>query len=117
MGRTDKKLMRMKQIRLLMILLAFALCAQAQQDPQYNLYQFNQMAINPAYAGARDMLSAVASVRSQWTGFDGAPKTNYLGVHAPVMNKKLGLGLSVVNDKMGARSTTGAYANVAYILK
>jgi type IX secretion system PorP/SprF family membrane protein len=33
------------------------------------------------------------------------------------MNKKLGLGLTVINDKMGPRNTLGASANVAYIIK
>ncbi len=109
--------MRMKKIYLLFCLLALALSSHAQQDAQYNLYQFNQLVINPAYAGARDAIAVVASVRSQWVGFDGAPKTNCLSVHSPVMNKKLGVGLTVVNDKMGPRNTFGAYANVAYILK
>ena len=35
----------------------------AQQDPQFSQYQFNQMVINPAYAGSRDALSAVVNVR------------------------------------------------------
>jgi hypothetical protein len=40
----------------------------AQQDPQYSLYQFNQLIINPAYAGSRDNLSVVAANRQQWVG-------------------------------------------------
>lgn len=107
----------MKKISILLFLLVQVLCAKAQQDAQYNLYQFNPLLINPAYAGARDALTIAASVRSQWTGFDGAPKTNCLSVHSPVFAKKLGVGLTVISDKMGPRTTTGAYANIAYILK
>lgn len=107
----------MKKISICIILLIHAVLANAQQDPQFNLYQFNPLLINPAYAGARDALAISASVRSQWTGFDGAPKTNALSVHSPVLNKKLGVGLTVLSDKMGPRSSTGVYGNFAYILK
>jgi len=89
----------------------------AQQDPQYSLYQFNQMIINPAYAGSRDNLSAVAANRQQWVGFDGAPKTTCLSLHGPVLRKNLGLGLTLVNDIMGPRNVTSIYGNVAYLLK
>ena len=90
---------------------------QAQQDPQYSLYQFNQMIINPAYAGARDALAVVALRRDQWISFPGAPKTTVLSIHGPILNKNIGLGLTIVRDEIGPRSTTGFYGNFAYILK
>jgi len=102
---------------LFILLLFAAFFGTAQQDAQYSLYQFNPLIINPAYAGARDVLSVVASVRNQWTGFDGAPRTNVLSAHMPILNKSMGVGLTVINDKIGPRNTAGAYANVAYILK
>jgi type IX secretion system PorP/SprF family membrane protein len=89
----------------------------AQQDPQYSLYQFNQMIINPAYAGARDALAVVALRRDQWVSFPGAPKTTVLSVHAPILNKNIGVGFTVIRDEIGPRSTTGFYGNFAYILK
>jgi type IX secretion system PorP/SprF family membrane protein len=107
----------MKKLFISLSIISISLSLQAQQDPQYNLYQFNQMIINPAYAGARDGISTVASVRQQWAGFDGAPKTVCASVHSPIMDKKLGVGMTLVNDVMGPRTVTGAYANVAYILK
>lgn len=107
----------MKKNYILLFCIVYTLAAKAQQDPQYNLYQFNQMVINPAYAGARDAISVVASVRNQWSGFDGAPRTSCLSIHSPVLNKNLGIGLTLVNDKMGPRTMTGIYGNVAYIAK
>jgi type IX secretion system PorP/SprF family membrane protein len=89
----------------------------AQQDPQYNLYQFNQMIINPAYAGSRDALAITALRRDQWVSFPGAPKTTCLSGHAPILNKNIGLGATIIRDEIGPRSTTGFYANFAYILK
>lgn len=91
--------------------------ALAQQDPQYNLYQFNQMVINPGYAGARDAIAIVADVRKQWVGIEGSPGTAAFSVHSPVLNNKLGIGLNVVSDRLGAKASNGIYANLAYILK
>jgi type IX secretion system PorP/SprF family membrane protein len=59
----------------------------------------------------------VASNRQQWAGFKGAPKTTCLSAHGPVLNKNLGLGLTIVNDVMGPRDVTSVYANFAYLLK
>jgi type IX secretion system PorP/SprF family membrane protein len=105
----------MKKITLILIVLASKLVAQ--QDPQYNLYQFNPLIINPAYAGARDGIVGTASIRNQWVGFEGAPKTIAASVHAPVLNRNIGLGLTLCNDVMGPRNLTSAHANFAYILK
>jgi type IX secretion system PorP/SprF family membrane protein len=89
----------------------------AQQDAQYNLYQFNQMVINPAYAGARNGLSATASVRQQWAGIDGAPLTSCFSVHSPINDKNLGVGVTILTDKIGPKNMFGFYGNAAYILK
>jgi type IX secretion system PorP/SprF family membrane protein len=103
--------------KLTIVLLFFCNTFFAQQDAQYNLYQFNQMVINPAYAGARDGLAAIAMTRQQWVGFDGAPKTYALSVHSPIAKKNIGVGLTIVNDVMGARNVFAAYGNASYILK
>ena len=107
----------MKNIIILLICVLFTQTTKSQQDPQYNLYQFNQMVINPAYAGARDGLSVIAAVRNQWSGFSGAPKTSCISLHGPVLNKNIGVGLTVVNDVMGPRNLFAVYGNFAYILK
>ncbi|MDX2172253.1 MAG: type IX secretion system membrane protein PorP/SprF [Bacteroidota bacterium] len=107
----------MKKLITVLICFVFILNHKAQQDAQYNLYQFNQMIINPAYAGARDGLSVVASVRNQWSGFEGSPKTSCISLHGPVLNKHIGTGLTIVNDAMGPRNMLGIYGNFAYILK
>lgn len=93
-----------------------ALGAMAQQDPQYSQYQFNQMVINPAYAGSRDAISAVIDVRQQWTGIDGAPRTQSFSLHGPLRRKRIGLGLSGYADQIGPKKIVAAYGNFAYIL-
>ena len=103
-----------KILLLLSCTLVFA--SYAQQDPQYSQYQFNQMIINPAYAGTKDALSAVIDIRKQWSGFDGAPSTQSFSFHGPLKKKRIGLGLSAYNDAIGPKRITAAYGNISYIL-
>jgi type IX secretion system PorP/SprF family membrane protein len=83
----------------------------------YSHYSFSGLAINPAYAGSREMLSVTISHRSQWTGFDGAPSYNVAGIHTPFKNTKMGLGFLVMNESIGLRKYTGFYFNYAHRLK
>jgi type IX secretion system PorP/SprF family membrane protein len=106
----------MKKLLSLLALIP-ALSGMAQQDAAYNLYQFNQMIINPGYAGARDGIAAMGSVRKQWVGFNGAPQTSCLSIHSPILKKNIGVGLTIINDVMGPRNVIAAYGNFAYILK
>lgn len=101
----------------LMLFVLIASGAYAQQDPQLNMYQFNQMLINPAFAGSKDAIAVVASNRQQWAGFAGAPQTTGFSIHMPIASKNVGVGLTILNDKIGARKTMGFYGNAAYILK
>lgn len=89
---------------------------QAQQDPQYTQYMYNTMSVNAAYAGQRDVLSATALYRTQWVGIDGAPKTITFGVHSPLRNERLGLGLNVVSDQLGPAKETSVDANFSYTI-
>lgn len=89
--------------------------ASAQQEVFYSQYMFNTMAINPAYAGSRDVLSITALGRYQWIGVNGAPKTHSLTLDMPFQNEKMGVGISVYNDNIGKWNTTGL--NLAYAYK
>jgi len=83
----------------ILFLVFINLSSYAQQDDQLSQYPFNPLAINPAYTGSRGGFSAVASARSQWTGFDGAPKTAALCIHSSMKGNKMGLGLRLRNEK------------------
>lgn len=89
----------------------------AQQQAMYSQYMFNTLAINPAYAGSRNVTSATALFRSQWVGMDGAPKTGTFTIDAPINNKKVGLGLQVYSDKIGITSNNGAIVSYAYRIR
>jgi len=88
----------------------------AQQDAQYTQYMYNTININPAYAGSRGVMSIFGLHRTQWVGLDGAPTTNAFSLNTPINNSNLGLGLSVVNDRIGPTSTNTASADVSYTI-
>ena len=47
----------------------------AQQEPGYTQFSWDQLVINPAYAGSKDALSARMFYCRQWVGLEGAPQT------------------------------------------
>ncbi len=104
----------MKRILMTLGLGIFGLTAFAQQDAMFTHYMFNTQAVNPGYAGTRDALTITGLHRSQWVGFEGAPVTQTLTGHTPILNDQLGVGLSIINDKVGPISTTSFYADLAY---
>lgn len=110
-------MIKVKKITLICFaLLAGTFCAHAQQDAQYSQYMFNTLVINPAYAGYKGTLNLSGLHRSQWVGVTGAPKTQSLVLDGSFANDKVGLALTVVNDKIGFQGQTNAYLNYAYKL-
>lgn len=107
----------MKKPLLTLALLSFAIACMAQQHAIYSQYIFNLYMINPAYVGARDAVSANLSYRTQWVGFDGAPKTQNFSIHSPLNNKNMALGLQVQNDEIGARKSPFAALTYGYHIK
>jgi type IX secretion system PorP/SprF family membrane protein len=107
----------MYRLTAILLCLFFAVCIEAQEKALlYSHYTFNGLAINPAYAGSREMLSISLSHRNQWMGFEGAPTYNILGIHSPFKNTKMGLGFLVMNESIGLRKYTGFYLNYAHRL-
>src|SRR6266568_1390386 len=72
-----------------------------QKDPQYSQYMFNQMVINPAYAGSKEAVSAVADLRQQWVSMPGAPKTGTISMHGPLSFNSVGVGGHMVYENIG----------------
>jgi type IX secretion system PorP/SprF family membrane protein len=97
----------MKKI-IIILMLSLGVQLAAQQDAQYTQYMYNTLSVNPAYAGSRGVLSLSALYRSQWVGFDGAPTTQTLNIHSPIA-RRVGLGLSIVNDEIGNGTNQDTY--------
>ena len=88
----------------------------AQQDAQFTQYMYNTININPAYAGSRGVMSVFGLHRTQWVGFDGAPTTNAFSLNTPINNSNIGIGLSVVSDKIGPIKDNTLSADVSYTI-
>lgn len=98
-----------------MSLVAFTM--NAQQDPQFSHYMYNTISVNPAYAGSRGVLNITGLHRSQWIGLEGAPTSQTLTLNTPLRNRKMGVGLSVVNDKIGPLNQTFIYGDYSYTVR
>lgn len=107
----------MKKIFLtsLLVLIAY-FDVNAQQDPQYTQYMYNMNVMNPAYAGSKESLSMGLLYRKQWVGIEGAPTTLTLSGHSPV-GKNVGLGLSMVSDKLGPIKEQNVFGDFSYTIR
>lgn len=98
------------------MMLTSILCT-AQQDAQFTQYMYNTININPAYAGSRGALSIFGLYRTQWVGLDGAPETSSFSVNSPINNSNLGVGVSLVNDKIGPTNENTLSADLSYTIQ
>jgi type IX secretion system PorP/SprF family membrane protein len=106
----------MKTRIVLFALLFTGVVSYAQQDAQFTQYMYNTININPAYAGSRGALSIFGLHRTQWVGLDGAPVTNAVSINTPFNNSRLGLGVSVINDRIGPTVENTISADVSYTI-
>lgn len=107
----------MKTKSVFLILVLMTLSGFAQQDAQYTHYMYNTTTINPAYAGSRGVTSIFGMHRAQWIGIDGAPVTNSASINSPIENSNLGIGLSFVNDQIGASDETTISSDISYTIQ
>ena len=88
----------------------------SQQEPLYTQYYNNFSLINPAYSGSNGHLTATLNARSQWAGEAGSPETQTFSLHG-AMGKNVGLGLSIVHDKVFIWNNTEVFADFSYSLE
>jgi type IX secretion system PorP/SprF family membrane protein len=86
----------------------------AQHIPVTSLFDQCQIYFNPGATGSEEVLSAIFDYRKQWLHFPGSPNTQLFGIHAPLKNPKVALGIDVEHDAVGAATFTGIYLNYAY---
>jgi type IX secretion system PorP/SprF family membrane protein len=86
-----------------------------QQESYYTLYRYNMNVINPAYAGALGKNVFAFTSRRQWSSMQDAPSTLAFSYSSERENN-VGLGLSVVSDKVFIEQQTFAYVDFSYKL-
>ncbi len=129
-----------------MLILGAGPLAISQQKPHYTQYLINPFIINPAIAGIDNYGDLKMSVRDQWVGINGAPKTTYLSIHAPLGKNDYrtsstsfqvpgqnprgkaywenytaaephhGIGFNVINDRTGSFNFLSTSVSYAYHL-
>jgi len=134
----------MKKLICLVVVLQSIQFLFAQQRPQYTQYVLNNYIINPALSGIENYTDVKVGSRDQWVGLNGAPRTMYLTVHAPIGKTDYkssatsfvvpgenprgksywenytasephhGVGLSIVSDKTGLYNRVSANLSYAY---
>jgi len=104
------------KIIVLLLLTAAQLAAVAQQNLQFSQYAFNGLSVNPAYAGYKEAWYFNTTYRHQWTDMPGAPRTGIVSVDGTVRSreKRVGLGLQCMFDKLGPQQALALYAHYAY---
>lgn len=100
-------------------LLCLLFCAglQAQQDAHYSQFTSNKLAFNPAYAGSKDAFTLMGLVRQQWVGIEGGPSTQVISGHGPFFKDKVGLGLTIVRDRVAIINNWNVNFAYSYRLK
>lgn len=136
----------MKRKLLLIPVLIVCVQAMSQQRPHYTQYILNNYILNPALSGIENYTDVKISTRDQWVGLNGAPKTSYFSIQAPIgkgdyrtsstsfqvpgqnprgsyywenytaAEPHHGIGMTLVNDRTGSFNRFTANATYAYHL-
>lgn len=75
----------------------------AQQDLLFTQYYFNRALVNPAYAGMEQAINMTGMFRQSHSGFEGAPNTQAITVHAPIQKKYMGVGARLTRDNISVQ--------------
>lgn len=63
----------------------------SQQIPEYSMWFWNLLAINPAYAGLKPCLEVKTLYRSQYANLESSPNSGFVTFSAPIYTKKRGI--------------------------
>lgn len=128
------------------VLMMSCLVLSAQQRPHYTQYILNNYILNPALSGIENYADIKISARDQWIGLNGAPRTAYFSIQAPIGKNDYrtsatsfevpgqnprgkyywenytaaephhGIGMTIINDHTGSYNRLSASATYAYHL-
>ncbi len=106
----------MRKLLFVTTFLLFLTNLKAQQEAHYTQFMFNKLAFNPAYAGNAGMPCFSILHRSQWVGLEGAPMSQVLNFHTPLKNNRVGIGMSMMHDRIGPSSSWAYQLKYSYSL-
>jgi type IX secretion system PorP/SprF family membrane protein len=103
-----------------LLVFVFHSLAYSQQQAQFSHNMFNNMGINPGFAGMRNAICATALARQQWVGLRDEednrlnPETYTLNVDAPIPWLLGGVALGFIQDRLGYETNVGAKISYSY---
>ena len=103
--------------RLVLLIYLLPMFCYSQQQTQYSQYLYSLFSLNPAYAGTKNYVQALTTERYQWVGVKGAPHSQSFIIHAPLNQKKMGVGLNIYNESIGAHGVFGVFGSYSYSLR
>ncbi len=108
-----------KTVLLFFAFMASAIPAElaAQQLPDFTQYPALLFQLNPAYTGTKSHIDARLNYRRQWMNFDGAPVTQFAGLHSRLWKGRLGVGASMYKDETGPSQRFNYGFSLAYHLR
>lgn len=99
---------------LLLITLFSPILLFGQNDIQLSQQFLSRTNYNPAATGASNYMNVYLLARQQFIGFKDAPSTQVLNAHNYFDQINSGMGLVVINDKMGVLNSFNAKVGYAY---
>ena len=108
----------MRNIKILTLIFAIFIAIQGwgQQETSITNYWSHMNLFNPAYVGSDNMVSFKSTLRNQWSGISESPVTQMFSYSKP-FSDKVGLGLSIVNDKVFVENSTYIGIDFSYKLQ
>lgn len=104
----------MRLFNTLYIFLVTIFIVNAQQETTLSTILFHQQVYNPSVSGISENPTAGIIYRLQWVGYDGAPKTQIVNFSAPILKNKIGIGGTILNEKIGPIKNQRFTLDLAY---
>ena len=96
------------------MLIGFGHLVLAQQEAIFSQFMFQKTIVNPGAAGGAGHPCFTFIHRKQWQGIEGSPSTQAFNFQTPAFGERVGLGVTLLNDKIGYFNTTNLSLQYAY---
>lgn len=107
----------MKKLIEIIIFLFCSITLFAQQLPYSSQLSNTDFVWNPAQTAVNTDMKTTGFFRQQWLGFDGAPRTAFVGLEYPFLKSNMSGGGALISDKVGPINKFGAMLNYSYKLQ
>lgn len=93
--------MKLKHLWIPAFILLSCSFAAGQQLPYFTQTNSNYYFLNPAVTGTKKLIDLRVNYRTQWVGFEGAPKTQSISLHSRLFKGMMGVGGYMYKDETG----------------